>query len=657
MEEKHTFGVKHQSPFLCFGISLFRGCFFAVFALALPLLFLGCEDEEEGGSTLGGRSITATFARIEPVKDDVTTTTLLLVFDRDILGLKKEHITISSEKTHLQNITVQDIGKTDERPGFYTLALAGIDKLETELWPVSTFSGEIAVTVGADSIPGYHVANSSYQTAIHVVPPRRSVQFSNTETSGATNKNTTRWLTIHLNPKVDGLDRLDEGNVLLSVLGDTNKNIKTNGDPEKINEAWKVPVTGIDAEGTVTVTLTRNGYRFEPASAQVQVHYVEPVKFDAVADGDELLAWRTTKLALTFDKPVDGLALNNITIAENGTGAAADSLKGSGKNYTLTLKSGSVATSGKIGVTIATDKYEIASETVQVPVYDAASNPEKMLATGGAVSVIKEGDVYYELHKFTPTADNQFFILKNAPAYPITAQVLVVGGGGGGGQSGGSDWRGGGGGGGAVLIHNSYVLTALSYPVTVGGGGPPALSTKENVHGINGGDSIFGKAFLAKGGGGGGSHQQSIGNRGASGGSGGGSGADYPRGEVDTTSIVPAGGGIKYGHPGAGGTYNISAGGGGGAGTDGDEPTGKNLGAKGGIGVASSITGVEVYYGGGGTGGSNVSQEDSRGASMGNPGSDGTGDGGCGGGGSHSTSGSKGGSGVVIVRFPINSAQ
>jgi hypothetical protein len=677
------------------GINLYRnlscGRFFAVPALAavLALAFAGCDilaklgfGEEEGGGGTEATVTTAAFTGIEQVEGNATTTTLVLVFDRDVPGLKKEHVTVSpaipqgSEKPDgldnpassenaespvisgtdaLQAVAVLNIGKTDDRPGVYTLALAGIETLEKSLWPVDSFSGKLDVTVAADDIPGYRIASSSYRTDIYVVPPRREVRFSDTGTGGEANRKTTAWITFRLNPEAGGsLNGLEQGNVLLSVPGDANKNIATDGIPENIDGLWKVPVTGIDAEGTVTVTLARDGYRFNPASVEdVPVHYARPVTLvsAAAADGDELLAQPTTQITLTFDGAVDGLALNDITVTANKTGAKPVSITPvSGNKYTLTLEQGSVTASGSVEVTVAKDGYDVTNGAVQVAVYD---NKFNHLATGGTVTVTKESNVYYETHIFTSTAANQSLAFKSTPN--LTAQVLVVGGGGGGGKSGGADWRAGGGGGGAVLTHPSYALTSSSYSVTVGGGGAAATSATSSK-GSLGGDSTFGSDFTAKGGGGGGSHASHNANTGSAGGSGGGGGSANGGGVVEST--VPAGG-VASGNSGANSVgLQFSGGGGGGAGGAGVAPTSTYAGTKGGDGIFSDITGSSVYYGGGGTSGSNVTQEDSRGAYGGNAGAANTGDGGCGGGGSSTLlSGSAGGSGIVVVRFKVPSAQ
>jgi hypothetical protein len=582
----------------------------------LPLFFAGCSDENEFGGSSGPGIPAAAFVRIEPVTNDATTTTLLLVFDRDIPGLKEEHITISSAPPEsseipvspeisensvnpegsenpegpvppespapdvLKDVAIAGFGKTDGRPGVYTLALAGIDELEESLWPIDKFSGKLNVTVEANDIPGYSVAASSHQTDIYVVPPRRDVTFSGAiAASNEILTKTTAGLVLQIS-EVDGgtgspLGSLMRDDVVLSASGEGNSGIGIGtGDPVEVDGGWYIPVTGIDTEGTVTVTLTRNGYRFVPSlSKEVPVHYAKPAAIvTAKADGHEVLAVRSSKLTLTFDEPIGDLSLNNITITANGTGAAKGTAQPvqDGNSYTLNLAQNSVTTSGEIGVTVTKDGYDIPIVPVQVAVYD---DKYSYLAEGGTViSIITVDNVPYEMHKFT-TVGAGTLAFKSTPN--LTAQVLVVAGGGGGGKSAGANWRAGGGGG---------VSTDSKVPTPTGG----------KIHGSSG----------------------------------------------------------------AGGAGQMfSGGGGGGAGGAGVAPTAAYAGAKGGEGISSSITGTAVYYGGGGTSGSNVTQDDTRGAYNGNAGAANTGDGGCGGGGSSSVSGTAGGSGIVVVRFPVPAQQ
>jgi hypothetical protein len=656
-----------------------------VFAAAtvLALAFAGCdilaklgfgEDEADGGS--GPNITTAIFTGIEPVADNATTTTLLLVFDRDIPGLKKEHVTIrsvssessensdgaespdgfdspvssnspdiseisespeSSETDALQAVAVESIGKTDDRPGVYTLALSNIDMLEESLWPVDSFSGTLDITVAADTIPGYHVADPSHQTPVYVVPPRRAVQFSSAAAAGSAVKTKTTAALVLQMSDVDGLE-LEQGDVVLSPSGTANTKIAT-GVPEKTGGAWKIPVTGIDTGGTVTVTLTRNGYVFKPSpSIDVQVCYAEQVTLvTADADGSEVLARRTTKLTLAFDKPVDNLKVNNITIAANGTGAAVGSFGGSGKSYTLTLASNSVTKSGMIDVTVTKDGYDISNGSVQVAVYD---NQYSYLATGGSsVSIIQVGDVYYELHKFTSTETGQSLVVKSgAPA--LTARVLVVAGGGG---AAGTSFPSSGAGAGGMVENDAYPLSVGTYSVTVGAGGTGGAQDKD---GTDGSASSFGEGIIAYGGGASKSRPNGNQQEGKAGGS--------SSGGKSSPNVKAGTGGNSFGNKGGTTTNDNSnyAGGGGGAGGAGKSG---DAGADGGPadryagpGRSNNITGGNVTYAAGGptTAPRSVSNANYAGVS----GAVNTGNGG---GGAWNNKGGNGGSGIVIVRFPV----
>ena len=214
----------------------------------------------------------------------------------------------------------------------------------------------------------------------------------------------------------------------------------------------------------------------------------------------------------------------------------------------------------------------------------AFAGSESPYGSGGEVTFV--GANKDAVHTFTGVGDNSFTLFAEKEVW-----FLVVGGGG----AGGRDCAGGGGGGGFVES-NSVVLAAGNYTVTVGAGGQPAASN--GVCGGNGGDSVvsFGGVEIAHaiGGGGGAGWAKKIG---ANGGSGGGS----------TQSGSSSGVGVPgQGNDGGYTTTYARPNGGGGAGASGGIATGgKNAGKSGdgGAGLASSISGAEVYYAGGGGGG------------------------------------------------------
>jgi len=224
--------------------------------------------------------------------------------------------------------------------------------------------------------------------------------------------------------------------------------------------------------------------------------------------------------------------------------------------------------------------------------------------------------------------------------------VLVVGGGGGG-AGGGSNVGNGGGGGGGYLYITDQEVNVGDYTVTVGAGGAAGSS---QGNGSNGGDSSLGSLVVADGGGGGGKWA----TNGLDGGSGGGSGGNATGGSATT----------GQGYDGGSASSNQWRGtGGGGASQAGETISGgtsSSPGGYGGDGASCSISGSAVTYAGGGGGGT---YSGAGGAGGDGGGGDGGGSGGNstagtantggGGGGSKTnvTTGSPGGSGIVIVRY------
>jgi hypothetical protein len=267
-------------------------------------------------------------------------------------------------------------------------------------------------------------------------------------------------------------------------------------------------------------------------------------------------------------------------------------------------------------------------------------------ATGGIITE----DSQYWYHTFG--ASGAFI-----PKQSLTCDILAVAGGGGGG-----DPRGGGGGAGGVLLLSSQSVTATSYSVTVGGGGPASLSNR----GTSGVNSTFQGLTAAVGGGGGGGDSNSSGLNGGSGGG-------------EFSSGTPGTGTVGQGNNGGSTTEPYSGSGGGGAGAVGGTSTSTAAG-NGGVGTTaynswSLVTGIgenvsgTYYLGGGGGGGwgpssgsgtagvgglgggGNGQVQNSTAATAGKPNTGGGG--GAGGGVAGSTYGTPaaGGSGVVIVRY------
>lgn len=273
--------------------------------------------------------------------------------------------------------------------------------------------------------------------------------------------------------------------------------------------------------------------------------------------------------------------------------------------------------------------------------YSTNNIKDETIIVGGDTTIIGG----YRIHQFTSTGLSKFIIQSvpfgTASTYkPSSLEYLVVAGGGGGFSGGG-----GGGAGGYLTSTFSSFISGV-YDISVGSGG--GIET-------NGNNSYFrytNNSILDINSIGGGKGGPSPGN----GGSGGGG---YHNGSAAGTGTA------GQGNSGGTGSGQCSSGGGGAGGVGGNAATYK--GGAPGAGLASSITGTSVKRGGGGGGGgdtansSNSVVSDSGGGigSTTNGTNGGTGvanTGGGGGGGpwrSTTNVAGAGGSGTVIVRYPI----
>lgn len=271
-------------------------------------------------------------------------------------------------------------------------------------------------------------------------------------------------------------------------------------------------------------------------------------------------------------------------------------------------------------------------------------------ASGGIETTITVNGRQFRVHSFT-TVGTSSFVVSNAGT-ERQIEYLVVGGGGGGSRA---EFSIGGGGGAGGMVEGTAQIVATTYVVEVGAGGvSQSNGTRSRIVGIAQGDrGVRGRRTPGLDGPSGAGGGSTIASGGMPGGSGtppqGNDGGD---GFFDNHTLRGGGGGGGAGAAGANGT--ISGGGNGGAGR------------------ASSIrTGQPVFYAGGGGGGA-------RGASGGNGGVGGGASSGAnntvpapatpntGGGGAGTTvgasgsnvllEGGNGGSGIVVIRYPLERA-
>jgi hypothetical protein len=265
-------------------------------------------------------------------------------------------------------------------------------------------------------------------------------------------------------------------------------------------------------------------------------------------------------------------------------------------------------------------------------------------AMGG--QVYNDGTNFYHVFRSSGTFET---------TQAITADVLVIGGGGSGG------FRGGGGGAGGVVYGTSRSIPAgVNYTVTVGAGGTP-LGNNAGTDALSGTSSVFDNWTAIGGGYGANTYASKIAGTGGSGGGSSGNNAG-----AATTQTSPSGA-TGYGNAGGSGATSgqDGSGGGGGAGAVGGTAT-STVAANGGAGLntwsawaTATGTGASGFFAGGGAGSGNSTFGTGGSGGGGNGGNQDTGiagttnTGGGGGGGANSFLGGPGGSGIVIVRYPV----
>jgi hypothetical protein len=311
-------------------------------------------------------------------------------------------------------------------------------------------------------------------------------------------------------------------------------------------------------------------------------------------------------------------------------------------------------TSGQFRYNTTTNKVEI--YTTGPNIWQSTTS-RGVIASGGTIYDIDSEGTTYRVHVFTNTGSSPFTVSR-----PGNIEYLIVAGGG---QGGGNcnSCGGAGAGGAGGLITGVIAVTPQTYTITVGAGGSGGIGNTNSTDG-NGGSGGNSSAFglLAVGGGGGRPQNAQAGGTGGSGGGGSGGGSPAPG--------AGGAGTAGQGFAGGAGTNDpcCPGGGGGGAGGIGESAGVVGRGGNGGNGIASSITGTTTIYAGGGGGGGDFSVV---------PGTGGLGGGGSGanqninsgngfpgtpnaggGGGAASgrplgANGGLGGSGIVVIRYPL----
>ena len=341
-------------------------------------------------------------------------------------------------------------------------------------------------------------------------------------------------------------------------------------------------------------------------------------------------------------------------------------------SYTWTVPTGWIINSGQgttiINVTSGSNAGNVtvtATNTcgTSTPSTKAVSSWRPIVATGGTVTnytangVNGTNGIQYRVHSFTTVGSSSFNVSDAGTDGRV--DYLVVAGGGGGGKNAGAG--GGAGGyrsnvlgelsGGNSSPEPSYSVSSQNYSIVIGAGGIGGNISDCSTFGGNGqSSSVFGIISL-----GGGSGVNSGGSNGNSGGSGGGTANCETGNRIGGSGV--SGQGFKGGDGTIPGGYSRTGGGGGGAGGTGQNSVSSTQAGAGGSGLGSRITGTLIYYAGGGGGGVHSGNDGIGGIGGGGNGGSQAGVNGTGGGGGAGRSpndGAQGGSGIIIIRYPLS---
>lgn len=413
-----------------------------------------------------------------------------------------------------------------------------------------------------------------------------------------------------------------------------------------------IEITGTNfTTGAIASATGTNGVEVQASSTTVNSIVSISATFSGLSSDHEPYDIKVTNTSNLFGLLPDALYINENPAWVTPSG----SLGTFGENASITLSAISATDPESTTIT-----YSVASGS-SLP-SGVSLNSSTGVISGTLPNVTTDTTYSFAINASDgSTSVSRTFSITSIAEFEI--DYLVVGGGGGGGYDNGGGGGGGGlrssvdaTGGGGSAESKFMAAQAVNYSVSVGIGGRGTSDTLGTTVVSSGGSSSF-ASITALGGGRGGI--SSDGGNGISGGSGGGA-KRLSAGGPGTSGQGFAGGGSGNGYAGAGG---------GGAGAAGQAAT-TSKGGNGGNGVAISITGSSVYYAGGGGGGYENSNQNNGGTGglggggnggarggtyLGGNGTDGLGGGGGGTeylNGSSSTEAGKGGSGIVILRYP-----
>jgi hypothetical protein len=347
----------------------------------------------------GGTLIDAVFTGLSANGSATqTTTTLTLTFDKDITGLTAGDITFAPGTTGAVKGTL-----IRTSAGMYELALSGI-----------TAGGEVSVSVAKS---GYNISGGPKQVTVYYYGggALTDAAFTGLSANGSPAQTTTT-LTLTFDKDITGLSAGDitfapeNTGAVKGTLARTGAGV------------YELALSGVNASGEVSVSVTKSGYNISGGPKQVTVYYYGGGTLtDAVFTGlsaNGSASETTTKLTLTFDKDITGLMAGDITLTPGTTGAVKGTLARTGAGtYELALSG--VSASGEVSVSVTKSGYNISggSKTAQVYYYGGPPGSASLTIT------------FAQIADAAPSINTELILYRytsNSTGRPVSADLAVA---------------------------------------------------------------------------------------------------------------------------------------------------------------------------------------------------------------------------------------
>ena len=305
-----------------------------------------------------------------------TTTKLTLTFNRDITGLTASDITLNAGSTGAVKGTLTRTGT-----GVYELTVSGIHA-----------SGAVTVSV---SKSGYTITGGPKAVSVnYYIPPADiAAAFTSLAADGSLTSTTTT-LTLTFDKNIAGLSA---ANVTLNAgsTGAVKGNLTGTG-----TGVYELAVSGITTGGTVSVSVNKSGYSISGIPKTTTVfHYIPPTDIAVTFTGltaEDSIMYSTSTLFLTFDKDIEGLTAEDLTLNAGSTGLSAGTLRKTGTG-TYEWDITGITASGTVSVTVSKSGYAISGGTKTAPVY--------FIIPAAFISVTADGSDTASTTKLTLTFD------------------------------------------------------------------------------------------------------------------------------------------------------------------------------------------------------------------------------------------------------------